>query len=834
MHETRIGDPTATAEALRTYTRAKQRVGRLLGEVGRVLEAIGGNDDRIHEVLSRLAEDRFNLVVLGEFKRGKSSLINAIVGRALLPVAAVPLTSIVTAVRNGPIERVRVRRVGVDAAEDVTPAALGEYVTERGNPGNAKGIASAEVEAPSPFLRPGLSLVDTPGVGSAHEQNTAITLAFLPDADAAVFVTSAEAPLSSSELSFLDTVRCHVRKLFFVVNKIDVLPQEERPEVLRFVEETLAARVGAEAPMVFPVSARAALAAKAAGNLDGLASSGLPLLEQALAGFLDRDRRRVFLAAGLDRAERLIAAGLLGLGVRERQTAPESGPVRTALRRRLEELATLRRSAVAQARQRVAEWVSSVLGAELERFTADSSARVLAELRESPSTGRLGSQEYFERLRASVRKSLAAQASAWQEAHRASVDAFTETVTEDLGAALAKAVAEIADVAADTLGVPRQPLAEASGLSRRAPRSDFAPGAAEEAFTAAGPFAADAFLPGPAFLGRRLARFLVRRSAPAEVRRVARWLEERVLAHVESRLSERELAGNVAAEREERRLGLVSRGVQAASADGLPLLRARLEALALAVTRMREAILEHRDDEAAQDPALPESNVVAATAERRERPSRRRLSLDVATCPVCSQVLDAVFDFLTRFQYTLATDRRTQAGFRDSGGFCALHTWQLETLASPRGLCSGYPELLERTAGCLGALLPLPPADAADRVVDLVPDAASCEPCRIRSSTERRAIEALSAALEGAEGRTRYERSRGLCLPHLAQAVAKATQASAAVLLRQYRRRCGEVADALRGYALKFDARRQELLSRDEERAYRDAVVLTAGEQRVF
>jgi len=94
------------------------------------------------------------------------------------------VTSVVTAVRHGPVERAFVMRAGEPVLARIPVAALKDFVTERGNPHNLKGISSAEVEAPAAFLKRGLHFVDTPGVGSVHAESTAVTHAFLPSADA--------------------------------------------------------------------------------------------------------------------------------------------------------------------------------------------------------------------------------------------------------------------------------------------------------------------------------------------------------------------------------------------------------------------------------------------------------------------------------------------------------------------------------------------------------------------------------------------------------------------------------------------------------------------------
>ena len=334
---------------LRDYLRAKQDVVDLLRDlqrlVGRVTPWASG---RVDDLVRRLAEDRFQLVVLGQFKRGKTSLMNAIVGQAILPTGTVPVTSVVTSLRFGPSLRAHVKRAGFPTLEvpiDQLPA----YITERGNPGNEKRVLSATIDVPTPFLRRGLHFIDTPGIGSAHEHNTAATMAFLPEADAAILVTGADAPMSDAELTFLDAVRQHVRKLFFVLNKVDQVSDVERAEVERYTVQLLTRRLGVEAVRLFSVSAAEALAAGT--DEQRRERSGLPSLEAALASFLNDERRVVFLVALLDRAVAVVdEAGYL-LGLRQRafnETGAVAGAAPAEVIARWHEVEQARRAAIAR------------------------------------------------------------------------------------------------------------------------------------------------------------------------------------------------------------------------------------------------------------------------------------------------------------------------------------------------------------------------------------------------------------------------------------------------------------------------------------------------------
>jgi len=294
---------------LRQYTLAKQQVGELL-HTG--LQFFKDAKDELtaeqcQSLLVKLAEDRFNLVVVGQFKRGKSSLMNAIIGRNLLPTGLLPLTSAITALCYGPQEKVILKRSGWSFADEITLPELADYVTEQGNPGNVKGVIEARIELPLPFLRRGLYFVDTPGIGSVRAENTATTYSFLPEADAVIFVTSVEAPLSEAEEAFLQDVRQYARRMFIVVNKVDLLAPNEASQVMDYIRACLTKILDEKAVRLFPLSARLALDAKLRGNEHG-DMIGLDILEIALEKFLAEEKSRLFLVAILDRMVKIFSA----------------------------------------------------------------------------------------------------------------------------------------------------------------------------------------------------------------------------------------------------------------------------------------------------------------------------------------------------------------------------------------------------------------------------------------------------------------------------------------------------------------------------------------------
>jgi GTP-binding protein EngB required for normal cell division len=208
-------------------------------------------------VSTRVAAGLFYVACVGQFKRGKSTLINALVGRPVLPTGVIPVTAVPTVLLDGDAgARVRLRDEGW---REIPLDALAEYVTEEGNPGNTKGVLAAEVCLRAPLLRLGCCLVDTPGLGSAFEANSAAARAFVPQIDAAVVVIGADPPISGEELALVGEVAGSVEELIFVLNKMDRLPEADRREALAFTKRMLRERLGRPAGEVFEVSALAAL-----------------------------------------------------------------------------------------------------------------------------------------------------------------------------------------------------------------------------------------------------------------------------------------------------------------------------------------------------------------------------------------------------------------------------------------------------------------------------------------------------------------------------------------------------------------------------------------------
>ena len=183
---------------------------------------------RLNTLRERLATERFQLAVLGQFKRGKSTVLNALLGQSVLPIGVVPVTAIATFLEPAATLRIRVAYTSgeVEEFEPKTEALqerLSVFVTEEEeNPRNVLNVARVDVFLPAQILERGVVLIDTPGVGSTHRHQTAAADAILPECDAALLVVSADPPITEIEIDYLARIRQTVARLIIVLNKIDI------------------------------------------------------------------------------------------------------------------------------------------------------------------------------------------------------------------------------------------------------------------------------------------------------------------------------------------------------------------------------------------------------------------------------------------------------------------------------------------------------------------------------------------------------------------------------------------------------------------------------------
>jgi len=225
--------PAPSAPAAAPANQAAAGVEAGLVELVRVLQKLERPDlaQRATAAAARLKRPSTVVCVVGEFKQGKSSLVNGLLGRTICPVDDDLATSAITLVRYGDEATASVRRRGDDGtatSQSVPVEELTDWVSEIGNPKNAKQVERVEITVPSPLLKQGLVVVDTPGMGGLGAGHAAATLAFLPFADGLIFVSDASAELSAPEVVFLRRATELCPTVMFALTKIDLYPQWQR------------------------------------------------------------------------------------------------------------------------------------------------------------------------------------------------------------------------------------------------------------------------------------------------------------------------------------------------------------------------------------------------------------------------------------------------------------------------------------------------------------------------------------------------------------------------------------------------------------------------------
>ncbi len=259
-----------------------------------------------HERLIKLEQERFHLVVLGEFNHGKSTFVNALLGAELLPTGITPTTAAINHVIYADSPRAKViTRDGNQTA--LSPSEISQWVTVSGE--HHENVQRVEIGFPSDVLKGNVVLVDTPGVNDLNEQRADITYGYVPRADAVIFLLDASQALKDSEREFLSS---HVLegskdRLVFILGKIDLLSEAEQSAVTEYVSKGL--RKFVDDPVIFPVSAKAWLDTRDP-------DSGFPELLDYLEHFLDTDRSQIVLDNAAVDAERTAALIQQNLGIK--------------------------------------------------------------------------------------------------------------------------------------------------------------------------------------------------------------------------------------------------------------------------------------------------------------------------------------------------------------------------------------------------------------------------------------------------------------------------------------------------------------------------------------
>jgi len=248
----------------------------------------------------KLADNTYTVLVVGEAKRGKSTFVNALIGRNILPTDVDIATSQVFHVRQTEREAYRIRFED-ESLQEISAADLPRYGSQVIADSAAiwrlgQVIRWIEVDTPMRFVPRGVVLLDTPGLGSLYAAHAQITYRFVSHADAVIFVLDSSKPIIQSELAFIDTILGVTRDVFFVQTKIDQYLKEQWQAILQRNQAILADHLKGRLTdtRIWPISSVNLMQAAQTGDDDYLLVSGHRELEQALETFL-------FRVAGLSR-----------------------------------------------------------------------------------------------------------------------------------------------------------------------------------------------------------------------------------------------------------------------------------------------------------------------------------------------------------------------------------------------------------------------------------------------------------------------------------------------------------------------------------------------------
>lgn len=312
---------------LKEFNKKREVLLSIISEAAKELNELNLDiySDNMAKLEQKMSSDTFKIMVMGNFKNGKSTFINSLLGQEVLPAYAAPATAIINEVKYGehknamlyfrnpipqidanvaPQARVHIQNHGtsnvppmtipVDSMEDYLVIPLG---MERSEASLKSPYEKAELFWPLELLKNNVEIVDSPGLNEDPER-TAITLSYLGQADAILFTFDATHFVSHTEIEYIDTTLAEFgfdkKSIFGVVNRFDQLTTErDKAQIKGLVEKTLKNRT----EHIFYTAARSALEGKVKGDAELLNSSGIPELEEILADYLANDRGKIKLSS---------------------------------------------------------------------------------------------------------------------------------------------------------------------------------------------------------------------------------------------------------------------------------------------------------------------------------------------------------------------------------------------------------------------------------------------------------------------------------------------------------------------------------------------------------
>ncbi|HWU46095.1 MAG TPA: dynamin family protein [Humibacter sp.] len=791
-------------DELRAYQRRRLALADVLRAALDLARA--AHDDRLEgearALLARLAGDRFTLVVAGQFSRGKSTLMNAILGAPYLPTGVVPMTSVITTIVYGSRQRAAFRRRGSDIAIEIPLEQVPDLIAQNSKRRAELQVTTVDIQLPAEILRLGFAFVDTPGIGSAIGANSATTRRFLPRADAVVFVTGFDSAFTQAEVDLLQQIAHQRTPLFCVVNKRDLVDTDEASTVVTSVASVLAGASVSDTE-IFPLSALGGLNAKRSADSDALAASGLPMLESVLQQFLTARKARVFLSNVAERTAALAARERrdLSLGTFDGATR---GNLEQLFAQRIKQLVVEQHACEERIRSCVRLHLGGLIESCRTRWQRDLARRLRGsvdgfeppsrdrDLLEPSAIGETLAQATADHVRewtfacvAEVTEMLVGLAAGELDRLYDAADSPSVFGPELAGRPLPEDAVMHADWTSSDLPQPQIPRLDWSVQVdttdwRHLRHSARAAQLHHRIDSAIDVAVADA----------------TQRLTSAAVELADHWVSD-VVADATKRCDD-------AVERFRSHLASPPSDDDAAALDTL-------------VTSAERLLAEIAAAPALPTPAAPADRLGGASGSARDGERE---------CVVCVAMRDGLISFMSHSQFMLATRARDQIRHARGRGFCPTHTWLYHGIASPLGISAGYAAVAESAAERLDkAAASRSPAPLLASLVDeLVVPSEGCPACRVLAETERLEVGRHVRGPDGADLPV-------LCVAHTARVLERNPSADRArALTRAVAANLRRDSEDMRSYALKREARYRWLITDEESRAYRETLRLLAGD----
>lgn len=311
-----------------------------------------------------LRKNIFSVGVVGEFKRGKSTFINALLGQDILPANIRPCSASLNRVTYDMTPHAEI--LFKDGAKKEIPVEeIKTYVTKLTEESEqiSSTVKEAKLYHPCPYCRNGVEIIDTPGLND-DDNMTAVTLSVIPQLDASIMVISPLAPFSQYEEEFLRTklLTSDLGRVLFVINMIDLVDEDDRGDIIEHIRSRIAQNIlskmddlyGKNSPeyrefkkklgeiRLYPVASKMALKGKMKGSQDLIKESGFVEMETALENFLTEDRGAVVLQVPVSRLKNTISEIMNAIQLRNSALSMSKQEFEEKNREATEKIETLR------------------------------------------------------------------------------------------------------------------------------------------------------------------------------------------------------------------------------------------------------------------------------------------------------------------------------------------------------------------------------------------------------------------------------------------------------------------------------------------------------------